>query len=62
VTPRDDDILRAIRAMLRARAPQLALDPASITSPSPAVVTVRTVDGALVQVDVTTYRAAELSR
>lgn len=62
MTPDNDDIVHAIRDMLRAVAPQLALDPASITSPSPTAVIVRTVDGALVRVDVTTYQVAELNR
>ena len=57
----DDAVVRAIRELLRARAEQLALDPASINSPSPAAITGRTRDGALLRLDVSTYQAAELS-
>ena len=57
----DDAVVRAIRELLRARAEQLALDPASINSPSPAAITGRTTDGALLRLDVSTYQAAELS-
>lgn len=58
----DADVVRAIREALRESATQLSLDPASITSPSPAAVTGRTSDGALIRLDVSSYQPAELSR
>ena len=51
-----------IRAALRAAAERLALDPASITSPTPASITARRMDGHLVRMDVSTYAPSELSR
>jgi hypothetical protein len=58
----DDEFVRAVREALREQATRFALDPASITSPTPAAITGRTADGALVRLDVSTYRPAELSR
>jgi hypothetical protein len=58
----DNEFVRAVREALRAQATRLALDPASISSPSPAAITGRTANGALVRLDVSTYEAAELSR
>ncbi|HZC72089.1 MAG TPA: hypothetical protein VE442_15455 [Jatrophihabitans sp.] len=40
-----DELVEAIRDVLRARATQLALDPASITSPSPTAITGRAASG-----------------
>jgi hypothetical protein len=57
-----DDLVQAIREVLGAWAAQLALDPSSITSPSPAAITARTANGVLLRLDVTTYQSAELSR
>ena len=54
--------LEAIRELLRARAARLVLDPTSIASPSPGVITARAVSGDLLRVEVSTYRAAELAR
>jgi hypothetical protein len=63
VTGHDEDALvRAIREAPRSRAAQLALDPASISSPSPAAITGRTANGTLVRLGVSTYRAVELTR
>lgn len=62
MTTQDQDLVRAIRSALRSRAAQLALDPTSITSPSPAAITGRTETGALVRLDISTYQPAELSR
>jgi hypothetical protein len=63
VTGHDEDALvRAIREALRSRAAQLALDPASISSPSPAAITGPTANGTLVRLGVSTYRAVELTR
>jgi hypothetical protein len=59
---RDEDFVRAVREALREHAARLALDPASITSPTPRAITGRSADGALVRLDVSTYRPAELSR
>ena len=58
----DDAIMNALREMLRARAAHLALDPASITSPTPGAITGRAFDGSLVRLDVSTYAPTELSR
>lgn len=51
-----------LREALLARAHRLGLDPASIASPSPGALVARTPDGALLRLDVHTYRAAELDR
>jgi hypothetical protein len=59
---RDDEFVRAVREALREHAARLALDPASITSPSPRAITGRSADGALIRLDVSTYQLAELSR
>jgi hypothetical protein len=57
-----DELVEAIREVLRARTTQLALDPASITSPSPTAITGRTASGARLRLDVSTYQPAELAR
>ena len=56
------ELVKAIREVLRARAAQLARDPTSITSPSPASITGRTANGALLRLDVSTYQPADLTR
>lgn len=57
-----EQLVKAIRGVLRTRAAQLALDPATIRSPSPTSITARTANGELLRVDVATYRPTELSR
>lgn len=57
-----EELIEAIREVLRTRAAQLALDPATISSPSPTSITGRTANGELLRLDVATYRPAELSR
>jgi hypothetical protein len=57
-----DELVTAIREVLRARATQLALDPASITSPSPRAITGLTANGELLRLDVSSYQPSELSR
>ena len=53
---------RLLRDALLARAEQLCLDRASITSPSPGAVVARTASGMLLRLDVSTYAAHELER
>ena len=57
----DPGMLEATSELLRVQAARLALDPTSITSPSPGVITARDSSGNLLLVDVSTYRAAELA-
>jgi hypothetical protein len=57
-----DDLIDAIREALRSQAAKLALDPASITLPSPTAITGRTANGALLRLDVSTYQPSELTR
>ena len=58
----DTSVVQALQEVLRARAARLALDPASITSPTPGSITGTTLDGSLVRLDVSTYEPAELAR
>jgi hypothetical protein len=58
----DPSIVDALREVLRTRATHLALDPASITSPTSGAITGRAADGSLVRLDVSTYQPTELSR
>lgn len=51
----------ALREVLRSRAAQLSLDPATITSPSPNAITAKTPDGSLLRLDVSRYEPMELS-
>ncbi len=53
---------RLLRDALRARAARLALDPASITSPTPDAITARGLDGSLLRLDYHRYDQRELSR
>jgi hypothetical protein len=57
----NESLIHDLRQMLQARADQLAIDPETIESPTPGAVTARRLDGSLVRLDVSTYRAAELS-
>jgi hypothetical protein len=57
----EDVMIAALTALLRARAEQLALDPASICSPAPHSITARTYGGSLLRVDLSLYSRAELT-
>lgn len=53
--------VRALRELLRSRAAQLGLDPATITSPSPHAITAKAPDGSLLRLDISRYQPMELS-
>jgi hypothetical protein len=57
----NETITQDLQRVLRARAAQLAIDPETIASPTPGALTARRLDGSLVRLDISTYRAAELS-
>lgn len=57
-----EQTVEQLRETLRAAATRLAVDPASITSPTPAAITARTTSGQLLRVDVSSYAPCELSR
>jgi hypothetical protein len=51
-----------LREAVVARAKQLGLNPATISSPSSGALVARTSDGTLLRLDVSTYAAHELAR
>jgi hypothetical protein len=51
----------ALRALLREAASRLELDPASVNSPTPNAITAMAPDGTLLRLDVSRYRATEVS-
>jgi hypothetical protein len=55
------DAVSELQRMLREAAARLALDPTSITSPSPRAITGRTRDGSLLRLDVSTYQPSAIS-
>jgi hypothetical protein len=55
------DAVTELRQMLREAAARLALDPATIASPTPVAIIGRTRDGSLLRLDVSSYRPQELS-
>ena len=55
------DVVNELQDLLRDEAVRLALDPGSITSPSPWTIVGRTQDGTLLRLDVSRYRQSELS-
>jgi hypothetical protein len=57
----DQAKVAALRDLLREAADRLALDPASITSPSPNAIIATAPDGSLLRLDVSRYSATELS-
>lgn len=57
----NEQVLIKLQQVLREAATRLALDPASITSPSPKAIIGRTRDGSLLRLDVSRYEATELS-
>lgn len=58
----NQEVTERLREAICDAAERLALDPASITSPTPAAITARTRDGDLVRLDVSSYPPDGLSR
>lgn len=57
-----EHIVQRLREALCVAATRLALDPDSVTSPSPFAITARTTGGRLLRLDVSSYAASERYR